>query len=160
MQFVGRFVGFNGVISMISAAKIFSVFLSITLVAGAPASAQKARVSDALVEHAIKPWKGDLDGMVERGFVRILAVHNPLFFGFDGKNVRGLAVDVGVELEKYLRATLGKQARGMHVVFIPVARDQLISGLLSGRGDMVSANLTITDARKELVDFSTPPIPT
>jgi membrane-bound lytic murein transglycosylase MltF len=144
---------------MISAVKFFSVFLSIILVASVPASAQKARVSDALVEHANKPWKGDLDGMVERGVIRILSVHNPLFFGFDGKTVRGIAVDVGVELEKYLRATLGKQARGMHVVFIPVARDQLISSLLSGRGDMVMANLTITDARRKLVDFSDPTYP-
>jgi len=42
------------------------------------------------------------------------------------------------------------------VVFIPVARDQLIPALIGGRGDIVAAGLTITPERKELVDFTNP----
>ena len=44
----------------------------------------------------------------------------------------------------------------MQVVFIPVSRDELIPGLVQGRGDIAAANLTITDERREQVDFSTP----
>jgi len=44
----------------------------------------------------------------------------------------------------------------VHVVFAPVARDQLIPALLSGRGDIAAAGLTITAEREKLVDFGDP----
>jgi membrane-bound lytic murein transglycosylase MltF len=42
------------------------------------------------------------------------------------------------------------------VFFIPVGRDELLSGLVEGRGDIAVANLTITDERRQQVDFSDP----
>ncbi|NMU53200.1 transporter substrate-binding domain-containing protein, partial [Vibrio parahaemolyticus] len=39
---------------------------------------------------------------------------------------------------------------------IPVARDQLLPALENGSGDLVVANLTITDTRKQKVEFSSP----
>jgi membrane-bound lytic murein transglycosylase MltF len=42
------------------------------------------------------------------------------------------------------------------MVFIPTARDQLIPGLLDGRGDVAAAGLTITPERQAQVDFSDP----
>ena len=133
--------------------------VSILVFGNVPANAQTSTDEDVLVEHANKPWTGDLDGMVKRGFIRFLTVHNPLFFGIDGKNLRGIAVDVGEALEKHLRKTLGPKGRGINVVFIAVQRDQLLPGLISGRGDIAGANLTITPARKELVAFSNPTYP-
>ena len=44
----------------------------------------------------------------------------------------------------------------MNVVFIPVSRDELLPGLVEGRGDIAAANLTITDERRQQVDFSDP----
>ena len=44
----------------------------------------------------------------------------------------------------------------VHVVFIPTARDQLIPGLIDGRGDVAAAGLTITPDRQAQVDFSDP----
>ena len=44
----------------------------------------------------------------------------------------------------------------VEIVPMPVSRDQLIPALLSGRADIAAADLTITSARSELVDFSTP----
>jgi len=31
----------------------------------------------------MKPWKGDLDGMVKRRFIRVLAVQNPVLYAVD-----------------------------------------------------------------------------
>ena len=42
---------------------------------------------------------------------------------------------------------------------MPVPRDRLLPNLRDGRGDIVAANLTITPARLELVDFSDPTYP-
>jgi membrane-bound lytic murein transglycosylase MltF len=44
----------------------------------------------------------------------------------------------------------------VQVIFIPVGRDELLPGLVEGRGDIAAANLTITDERREQVDFSNP----
>lgn len=104
-----------------------------------------------------KPWTGDLNGMIERGFIRVLTVHNPLFFAMDGIAERGLDVEMGRHLEAWLRKTYaGKAAARLHVVMIPTPRDQLLPRLLAGRGDIAMANLTITPERSKLVDFSIP----
>ncbi len=49
-----------------------------------------------------------------------------------------------------------KGALKVRVILIPVARDQLIRGLVEGRGDIAVGNLTITSERRKLVDFSAP----
>ena len=47
----------------------------------------------------------------------------------------------------------------VRVVFIPVARDELLPALAAGKGDIAASNLTITAARQKLVDFSAPVYP-
>jgi membrane-bound lytic murein transglycosylase MltF len=104
-----------------------------------------------------EPWTGDLDGMIERGFVRVLTVHNPLFFALDGVEERGLDVEMARHFEAWLRKrNAGKAAARLHLVMIPTPRDQLLPRLLAGRGDVAMANLTVTPARSQLVDFSIP----
>jgi membrane-bound lytic murein transglycosylase MltF len=44
----------------------------------------------------------------------------------------------------------------VHVIAIPVARDQLLPMLLSGQGDIAVAMLTVTPERRKVVDFSSP----
>ncbi|MFZ9038395.1 MAG: transglycosylase SLT domain-containing protein [Gammaproteobacteria bacterium] len=113
---------------------------------------------DEILEHANKSWTGDLDGMTKRGFVRILTVHNPLFFQFEGASKRGLVEEWGKAFEAHLAEEIGR-VRSPTVVLIPVARDELLPGLIEGRGDLVMGNLTITPERQKLVDFG-PPIHT
>ncbi len=132
--------------------------LSAFLVVGS-VHAQGPDDKTALLDHANEPWTGDLDGMVERGFVRILTTFNPLFFSYDDIGQRGLLVDVARALEERLNKSHGKKGRPVNVVLIPVARDKLLPGLREGRGDIAAANLTITKARQELVDFSNPTYP-
>ncbi len=121
--------------------------------------AQSADDEAALIEHANEPWIGDFDGMVERGFVRLLTTYNPLFFSYDDIGQRGLAVEVARAFEERLSKSQGKKGHSVHVVLIPVARDKLFTRLREGRGDIAAANLTITPARQELVDFSNPTYP-
>ena len=102
-----------------------------------------------------EPWTGDLDGMIERGFVRVLTVHNPLFFAMDGVAERGLDVEMARQFEGWLRRNQARKAASrLHLVMIPTPRDQLLPRLLAGRGDIAMANLTITPARAKVVDFT------
>ncbi len=113
---------------------------------------------DNIIEHVRDSWTGDLDGMTERGFLRILTVHNPLFFSFDGAKQRGMVAEWGKALEAHLAEEIGR-VRSPTIVFKPVSRDELIPFLVEGKGDLIMGNLTITDKRLEQVDFA-PPIHT
>ncbi len=107
---------------------------------------------DEIFKHANEPWSGDLDGITERKFLRILTVHNPLFFSFDGAKQQGIVADLAKMFENHLAEEIGR-VRSPTIVVIPVARDELIPNLINGRGDLVMGNLTITPARQKQVDF-------
>jgi membrane-bound lytic murein transglycosylase MltF len=128
--------------------------LPLILFGAGPATAA-TNGQDEIMEHANQPWRGDLDGMTERGFLRILTVHNPLFFSFDGEGQKGMIAELGKLFEDHLADEIGR-VRSPTVVLIPVARDELIPGLIEGRGDLVMGNLTITPERQKLVDFGPP----
>lgn len=112
--------------------------------------------SSVLLEHANKPWLGDLDGMVKRGFIRVLTIRNPIYFSMNGIEQRGMLFEMMQVYEKSLRKELGKDARNLRTVIIPVPRDELIPRLTSGRGDMIIANLTITPTRQDVIAFTRP----
>jgi membrane-bound lytic murein transglycosylase MltF len=108
------------------------------------------------VQQALAPWTGDLPGMADRRVVRLLTVHEPMFFAFDGRKQYGMVAEAGRELEDYLNERLDRRRLKIAVVIQPVARDLLIPFLESGRGDIAAAGLTITPERQEQVDFTRP----
>jgi membrane-bound lytic murein transglycosylase MltF len=103
----------------------------------------------------LKQWTGDLDGMMERGLVRVLTVPNPTHYFVDGARERGITAEGARALEEVLNKDLSTR-EAVSVVVIPVRRDQLLPMLIEGRGDVAISNLTVTDERRELVDFSVP----
>src|SRR3972149_4382139 len=143
----------------------FSAVLTATLLflaagAGAQAPAEPAAPSGqaghALPDVPAKKWTGDLDGMIKRRQIRILVPYSKTFYFVDRGTQRGLAHDVGRLFEEDLNKQLKSKHVRVHVLFVPVARDEIIPGLLEGRGDVAIANLTITPERLKQVDFSDP----
>jgi ABC-type amino acid transport substrate-binding protein len=104
----------------------------------------------------LKQWTGDFDGMAERQVLRVLVVHNKMLYFLDQGRLRGVNVDLFNEFEKFINQKLKTGTIKIKVVFLPVQRDQLFTALAEGRGDIAASNLTITESRKEVVDFSTP----
>ena len=94
--------------------------------------------------------------MVERRTIRVLVVHNKMMFFFDKAQIRGVAYEAFREFEKFINTKLKIGTRKIKVVFLPVRRDQLLPWLVEGRGDIASANLTITPNRQRIVAFSRP----
>jgi membrane-bound lytic murein transglycosylase MltF len=113
-------------------------------------------------EQAMKPWTGDLDGMIERGVIRILTVYSKTFYFVDKGTQRGASYDTFRLFEEDLNKKLAKDKKlkqkhlKVRVVFIPIARGDLLQALAAGKGDIAASNLTITKERQELVDFSSP----
>ena len=61
----------------------------------------------------------------------------------------------GVQLfEDDLNKKLNAKHVRVHVIFVPVASNELIPALLDGRGDIVAAGKLVTAWRKEQVDFT------
>jgi membrane-bound lytic murein transglycosylase MltF len=113
-------------------------------------------------EEAVKPWTGDLAGMIKRGRIRVLTVYSKTFYFVNKGLQRGATYDFLRVFEEDLNKRLAKEKKLKHkhlkvqVVFIPVARDDLLPALAAGKGDIAAANLTRTAERQKLVDFSSP----
>jgi membrane-bound lytic murein transglycosylase MltF len=100
--------------------------------------------------------KGDLDAMLEVRMVRVLVPYSrTLYFNDRGKQ-RGLTADTLHDFEIFLNKKFYIKDRPITVIALPTTRDQLLSGLVEGRGDLAAGNLTITAAREATVDFSKP----
>ncbi len=102
------------------------------------------------------PWQDDLDGMLERRLIRFLVVYNPILYFLDGAEQRGSVVDMARLFEQELNRRYELDERPLHVVFIPVSRDELLPALQDGLGDIAAASIAVTPDRQAQVDFSDP----
>ncbi len=101
-------------------------------------------------------WTGDLDGMIERRYIRALVVYNKTQYFIDQGAQRGATYEVLKEFETWLNKQLGRRTLKVELVILPVERDELLPALVDGLGDLAAANLTITRERRDEVDFSNP----
>ena len=99
---------------------------------------------------------GDFDDMVKRRVVRIAVTFNRTHYFIDQGHQRGLAYEMGKLFEDDLNKELKTGNLKVHVVFVPVPRNQLQAALLNGKVDLVAAMVTVTPEREQLADFSEP----
>jgi membrane-bound lytic murein transglycosylase MltF len=102
------------------------------------------------------PFLGDFDAMVKRRFIRVGTVFNRTHYFIDKGQPRGLAYEGFKRFEDDLNARLRTGLLKIHVVMVPLSRDQLFPALRAGKVDLIAAALTITPERLELAEFSTP----
>jgi membrane-bound lytic murein transglycosylase MltF len=119
-------------------------------------AADDTDAADPILSSALKPWTGDLEGMVERGMIRIAIPVGLTTYFLDGPNQKGITYDLVVQFEQFLRKRLGKQASRLTTVVLPTSRDRLLPMVREGKADIAAGTLTITPDRSALVDFSEP----
>src|SRR5262249_43750851 len=106
----------------------------------------------------LKPWTGDLDGMTKRRVIRALVAPSRTAYWLNGARQTGAEYELLKAFEKEINEH--HKGQGKHiktfVVIIPTRHDQLISGLLEGRGEIAAGILTVTQERLEQVDFGEP----
>lgn len=102
------------------------------------------------------PWIGDFAGMRQRRHIRMLVPYSKTFYFVDRGKQFGITYDVGHAFEEWLNEREKTKTLKIGVVFIPVARDQLLTGLAKGLGDIAAGNITITGQRAEIVQFGDP----
>jgi membrane-bound lytic murein transglycosylase MltF len=105
----------------------------------------------------LAPWTGDYGGMVERRMIRIAVPYSKTIYFLDRGRQYGTAVEFGQALETWANEGREKAAdKKIHVVFVPLPRDELISAVKDGKADIAAGNLTITPQRLEQIDFTQP----
>jgi membrane-bound lytic murein transglycosylase MltF len=105
---------------------------------------------------AFAPWIGDFDGMQQRRQIRLIVPYSKTIFFIDKGDQWGTAAEWGDELDKWLNKGKKSQLDHIQIDFVPTPRAEVLSALNQGRGDIVLANLTITNELLEKVDFTDP----
>lgn len=114
----------------------------------------RAEAEAAIIANALEPWTGDLDGMVERGMVRVAIPYGFLTYFIDGAEQKGITYELVEQFGVFLKEQRG--IKGVNIVVIPARRDEVFAMLADGRADVAAGTLTITDERKAIVDFTDP----
>lgn len=79
---------------------------------------------------ALAKWTGDLDGMIERRYIRVLTTYSKTNFFIDQGTQRGLIPDSFKLFEDDLNKKLKNKHVRVSVVVVPVAHDDLVPALL------------------------------
>ena len=103
-----------------------------------------------------KPFTGDFDAMVKRRAIRVAVTFNRTHYFIDKGQERGLTYESLKLFENDLNTDLKTGNLKVHVVIVPMSRDQLYPALASGKVDMVAAMVTVRPELEKLVAFSEP----
>jgi hypothetical protein len=92
----------------------------------------------------LEPFTGDLEVLMERGVIRVLAASSRTHFEVDGSMQRGRTVDAAAAFEQFVNQRLAP--RKITVVVLPAAEASLINDVRAGQGD-IAANVLRTFER-------------
>jgi membrane-bound lytic murein transglycosylase F len=112
------------------------------------AAADAFLVQSALTTHAKKLSTGDLDEMKKRGSLRMLTRNNAVSYFLHQGNQRGFDYEL-------LRMFAKEQGLRLDVI-VPADASELLPWLTEGRGDVIAAQLSDTDERRNSIEFSEP----
>lgn len=101
-------------------------------------------------------YTDDLDGLVKRRQIRAVVAWSRTEYFLDKGQQRGIAWDSIHEFERWLNKRYKRVLWPIHVVVIPVARNELVTMLEQGRADIAVAGLTSTPERAARIDFTEP----
>src|SRR5262245_29400763 len=131
--------------------------LLLSVAAGAPAQQKpQADQSRALATRLETAVKDDLDGLIQHRAIRVAVPYSRTLYFNDKGRERGISADFVRDFERWInqkyQKDLGK--RPITVVIRPTTRDKLLSEVAEGHADIAAGNLTVTEARQQLVDFA------
>ena len=103
-----------------------------------------------------KPFTGDFDEMVKRRAIRVGVTFNRTHYFIDQGQERGLTYESLKSFENDLNTDLKTGNLKVHVVIVPMSRDQLQPALAGGKIDMVAAMVTVRPELEAIAAFSEP----
>jgi len=103
-----------------------------------------------------RPFTGDFDDLVKRRAIRVGVTYNRTHYFVDHGEERGLTYEALKLFENDLNTELKTGKLKVHVILLPMPRDQLYSALVGGKIDMVAAMVTVRPEAEALAAFSIP----
>ena len=103
-----------------------------------------------------EPFTGDFDEMVKRRAIRVAVTFNRTHYFIDKGQERGMTYEALKSFENELNKDLKTGNLKVHVVMVPMTRNQLYPALASGKVDMVAAMVTVRPELEKLAAFSEP----
>jgi len=140
------------------AAVFFGTAIASTSALAQPSQSKTPHSQSAAPALQLKPWSGDLDGMLKRRFLRALVASSKTQYYVVNGVQHGSSYEFLKAFEQWVNQKYPPKDKNLrlHVVFVPVPRDQILARLNEGRGDLAVGTLTITPERLKVVDFSDP----
>jgi membrane-bound lytic murein transglycosylase MltF len=125
---------------------------------GMPVFAQQGATKLRQLSLENKPWKGDVDQMLERRVIRVLVPYSRTLYFVDKGVERGITADLVRDFERYINKKYAKQLgkRPLTVFLIVATRHKALSGVAEGLGDIAAGNFTATEERRKIVDMVAP----
>lgn len=102
----------------------------------------------------IKTYSEDFNALKKRKKIRALVNYSRTDFFFTKNGTpKGLQVDLLTEYEKQINKDIKNHSDHIRIQYIPTTFDRLIPDLLEGKGDIISAFLTLTPEREKKINF-------
>ena len=101
----------------------------------------------------LEPFTGDLDGLIDRGVMRVLVAPGRTHFEVSGNVQRGRTVDAAEAFERFVNQRIAP--RTIAVMLIATSETSLVSDVIAGQGD-IAANVLRTFDRDDRVAFAKP----
>ena len=108
----------------------------------------------SIITYLDEKHSDDLTQLKKRKLIRALVVPSRTDFYLSHGKINGIIVKLLNNYEKHINKGIVKADEKTRIVYVPVNFDNLIPALNEGKGDIAATFLTITDKRKELVDFA------
>ena len=123
----------------------------------APTKSESAQVPTSLAVQGAA-WTGDFDEMLTRRYIRVLVASSKTQYYVVKGIQHGTSYEVMKAFEDWVNRKYPQKTKNLrlHVVFVPVSRNQFLPRLTEGRGDLAVGAITITPERAKVVDFSQP----
>lgn len=102
---------------------------------------------------ALEPYTGDLDALIERGAIRVLAPPSRTHFQVVNGRQRGRTVDAVAAFEQFLNQRIAP--RSVALILIPSSETSLVADVVAGQAD-IAASLLRTFERDDQVAFAKP----
>ncbi len=107
-----------------------------------------------VIYRAVEKRLSDLDENTRT--VRVLVHYGRTEFFIENGAPKGVEYEALSLYEQYLNRSRGKHRPRIRLEFIPVCFDELLPGLLEGKGDIAAGLITVTEDRRREVAFSEP----
>src|SRR3546814_15862345 len=107
-----------------SAAFLIALLMAAPAVPAQTADDDELLAEAALLTSALKPWTGDLDGMIARNMIPVAIPYGISTYFLDGTTRKGVTSHMALSYEKNIKKHMGLRANELTIDVVPTRPDK------------------------------------